>query len=69
MRETRNYYTSSNYADHTRFGGTITNYSFDGHSTMSEITSQILSDWKFDEQCKKNVLSRDKTKNYKKGNN
>jgi len=70
MRETRNYYTiPSNYADCARFGGTISNYSFDGYSTMSDMASQILSDWKFDEQCRKNALNRDRVKKLQKGNN
>lgn len=68
MTNNRNYYTSSNYANHTRFGGTISNYSFDGHSTMSDIASQIVSDWKFDKQCRKNAEDRDKVKNYKERN-
>ena len=67
----RNYYTTpSNYAtDYTRFSGLISNYSFDGHSTMADIASQIVSDWKFDERCRKNALNRDKAKTYKKGTN
>ena len=70
MKETRNYYTTpSNYADHTRFGGKISNYSFNVHTTMSDIASQIISDWKFDQQCKRNAENRDEKKNYtKKGN-
>ena len=63
MRETRNYYTTpSNYASHITFGGTISNYSFDGHSTISDITSQILSDFRFDKMCKQNALNRDRAK-------
>ena len=71
MKETRNYYTTpSNYADHTTFGGKISNYSFNAHTTMSDIASQIISGWKFDQQCKQNVKNRDEQKNYeKKGNN
>lgn len=70
MKETRNYYTTpSNYSSHTTFGGNISNYSFDAHTTMSDIASQIISDWKFDQQCKQNAKNRDEKKNYtKKGN-
>lgn len=67
---TRNYYTTpSNYADHTTFGGNIYNYDFEGYNSMSDIAVRIISDLKFDEQCRKNALNRDKSKNYKKGNN
>lgn len=70
MKETRNYYTTpSNCTDHTTFGGKISNYSFNAHTTMSDIASQIISDWKFDKQCKRNAENRDEQKNYtKKGN-
>lgn len=68
MTNTRNYYTtSSNYADHTRFGGNIYNYDFDGYTSMSDIATRIISDRKFDEQCKKNIEQRNKQKNFKKG--
>ena len=36
---------------------------------MSDIASQIISSWKFDQQCKQNAKNRDEKKNYtKKGN-
>ena len=71
MTETKNYYTTSiNGTDHTTFGGDISNYSFNAHTTMSDIASQIISGWKFDQQCKQNAKNRDEQKNYeKKGNN
>ena len=70
MKETRNYYTTpSNCTDHTTFGGNISNYSFDAHTTMSDIAEQIISGWKFDQQCKRNAENRDRQKNFtKKGN-
>ena len=34
---------------------------------MAYIAEIIISDWKFDEQCRKNALNRDRNKNYKKG--
>ena len=68
MRETRNYYTtSSNYTDHTRFGGNIYNYDYEGYNSMSDIASRIVSDWKFDEKCRNNAKNRDRARNYKNG--
>ena len=67
---TKNYCTTlSNYSRHATFGGNISNYSFDAHTTMSDIASQIISGWKFDQQCKRNAENRDRQKNFtKKGN-
>ena len=69
MKDTRNYYTTpSNYTtDHTRFGGNIYNYDYEGYNSMSDIASRIISDWKFDEKCKKKAENRDRARNYKKG--
>ena len=69
---TRNYYTTGNYkTDHTTFGGTINFSDFCTDHNRSEKskswTERIVSDWRFDEQCKKNALNRDRNKNYKKG--
>lgn len=70
MRETRNHYTtSSNYTDHSSFGGYVYNYDFDGYISMSEIAARIISDRKFDKLCKINSEQRTKYKNYKKGAN
>ena len=58
---TKNYYTSRNYIDHTTFGGLISNSDFntntrtDNSKRGSQIASDIISDWKFDEECKKNM--------------
>lgn len=67
---TKNYCTTlSNYSRHATFGGNISNYSFNAHTTMSDIAEQIISGWKFDQQCKRNAENRDSQKNYtKKGN-
>ena len=67
MKETRNYYTtqSSSYTDYSTFSGIISNYDFDGHPTIKDIASRILSDWKFDEMCKKNIENRNRK--HKKG--
>ena len=69
---TRNYYTTGNYkTDHTTFGGTINFSDFCTDHNRSEKSKswaeRIVSDWKFDEQCKKNTENRHKNKNYKKG--
>ena len=65
---TRNYYRTGNYKpDHSTCGSVIYNYDFDGYVSMTSIAERIISDWKLDEQCKKNAESRDKKKNYKKG--
>ena len=61
MKETRNYYTtSSNYADHSTFGGTVYNYDFDGYNSIKDIASRIMADKRFDEQCKKSLEQRNK---------
>ena len=69
---TRNYYTTGNYkTDHITFGGTINFSDFCTDHNRSEKSKswaeRIVSDWRFDEQCKKNALNRDRNKNYKKG--
>ena len=65
---TRNYYTTGNYKpDHSTCGSQIYNYDFDGYVSMSCMAERIISDWKFDKQCKKNIENRDRNKNYKKG--
>ena len=62
------FYRTGNYKpDYSTFGGTISNYNYDVHETMSDIATRIVSDWKFDERCRKNELNRDRNKNYKKG--
>ena len=55
---TRNYYRTGNYKpDHSTFGGKIYEYDF-GHITMSDIAERIISDWKFDEKCKKSIKEK-----------
>jgi len=48
---------------HRTYGGAINVESFNteylGFSTMSDIAGRILSDMKFDEQCRKNCERRD----------
>ena len=65
---TKNYYTIGNYKpDHSTCGSEIDNYDFGGYVSMSSMAESIISDWKFDEDCKKNAENRDRNKNYKKG--
>ena len=67
---TRNYYRTGNYkTDHSTCGSKIYNYDFDGYVSMTTMAERIISDWKLDEQCKKNAESRDNNKNHKKGIN
>ncbi len=65
---TNHYTTSSNYADHTRFGGIIcaSDFCTDYEGTRN-IASRIASDWKFDNACKKNIENKNRKNNYKKG--
>ena len=67
---TRNYYTTGNYnVNHSTCGSKIYNYDFDGYVSITDMAERIISDWKFDDDCKKNAESRDRNKNYKKGIN
>ena len=61
MTGTNNIYTTVAYdKEHIHFGGDISNYSFDGHSTIAETADSIMSYLRFDEQCRKNALARDR---------
>ena len=65
---TRNYYRTENYKpDYSTCGSVIYNYDFDGYVSMVDMAESIISDWKFDDDCKKNAENRDRKKNYKKG--
>ena len=67
---TRNYYITGNYKpDHSTCGSKIYNYDFDGYVSMTSMAERIISDWKFDEERRKDAESRDNNKNYKKGTN
>ena len=51
---TRNYYTTGNYrTDYSTCGSAIYNYDFEGYVSMSDMAERIISDWKFDERCRK----------------
>ena len=63
-----NYYTTGNYKpDHSTCGSVIYNYDFDGYVSMTSMAERIISDWKFDEERRKDVLNRNRNKDYKKG--
>lgn len=69
---TENYYRTRNYNfDHSTYGGIINFSDFCTDYNRSEKSKswaeRIVSDWKFDEKCRKNVENRDRNKNYKKG--
>ena len=65
---TRNYYTTGNYRpDHSTCGSAIYNYDFDGYVSMKDMAERIISDWKFDEKCRKLSEIKNRNKNYKKG--
>ena len=55
----RNYYRTENYkTDHSTCGSLIYNYDFDGYVSISTIAERIISDWKFDEKCRKNIINK-----------
>ena len=65
---TRNYYRTVNYKpDHSTCGSKIYNYYFDGYVSMSDIAERIISDWKFDDERRKDVSNRNRNKDYEKG--
>ena len=65
---TKNYYRTGNYEkNYSTFGGVIYNYDFDGYVSMRDMAERIISDWKFDEERRKDVSNRDRNKDYKKG--
>ena len=62
---TRNYYTTGNYKpDHSTCGGTInfSDFCTDHHRSEKSKSwaERIVSDWKFDEECRK--LEKNKIK-------
>ena len=53
---TRNYYTTENYrTGHSTCGSKIYNYDFDGYVSITDMAERIISDWKFDEQRRKDI--------------
>lgn len=56
---TRNYYRTGSYkTDHSTCSSLIYNYDFDGYVSISTIAERIISDWKFDEKCRKNIINK-----------
>ena len=56
---TRNYYRTGKYkTDHSTCSSLIYNYDFDGYVSISTIAERIISDWKFDEKCRKNITNK-----------
>lgn len=45
-------------SDHTTYGGKLSLFDFEGHYTLSSMADKIMSDFKFDEQCRKNLLAK-----------
>ena len=64
----RNYYRTGNYKpDYSICGNIIYNYDFDGYISMTSMAERIISDWKFDDKCRKLSEIKNRNKNYKKG--
>ncbi len=68
---TENFYTTRKFnVDHSTFGGIIYLSDFETYhrgkdnNNGSTIASRISSDWKFDEQCRKNIENRERNKKY-----
>lgn len=66
--------TRSYSVDHTTYGGEIypsdfnTDYSGKSNTNGSTIASRIVSDWRFDNSCKKNNDNRMQNNNWRKTN-
>ncbi len=54
--------------DHTKFGGLITGFDFDGHPTMKNMADRISSDRRFDNYCRYTKENMIRKNNYKKEN-
>ena len=51
---TKSNITLRNYKpDHSTCGSVIYNYDFDGYVSITSMAERIISDWKFDERCRK----------------
>ena len=58
---TENFYIIENYEpDYSTCGSKIYNYDFDGHVSMTSMAERIISDWKFDEKCRKATNNKQK---------
>ncbi len=46
------FYRIENYKpDRRRYGGTVSQFDFDGHITLKDAASKVASDFSFDRQC------------------
>lgn len=57
MRETF-YGLELGKADPTTYGGKLSLFDFEGHYTLSSMADKIMSDFRFDEQCRKNLVAK-----------
>lgn len=57
--------TETTTRNHNTYGGKIYLSDFDTYNCRGYASSRIFSDWKFDEQCKKNYESRNRKKGLK----
>lgn len=65
---TKDFYRTGNYeTNHRTFGGLVTSFDFEGHTSMSKIADRIMSDLAFDRQCRLNAENRDRNKKNKGG--
>lgn len=68
---TEKFYRKTYGHDNTCFGGRIylsdfeTDYRGNDNTHGSSIAQRIMSDWRFDKQCKQNAENRDRNKFYK----
>lgn len=61
---TETFYRTGTYKkDHRKFGGIICPSDFDTRHTPGNTAARIENDRKFDEQCRRNILSRTKRGN------
>lgn len=71
MKMPKGFYRTGNYSvDHTTYGGEIYpsdfNTYYSGNSKNgSSIAARIISDWRFDESCKKNDKTRIHNNNWR----
>ena len=66
---TKEFYRTGNYEiDRTTFGGVLNSFDFDGHHKMKKMSDKIISDGRFDKQCKKNEEERNRRYKYRKEN-
>ena len=50
--------------NHSTFGGLISAYDFNGHTSMSYVADKIISDWRFDMFCMATMKNKQSLKNH-----